>query len=59
MEATNHCETLFCNSAYGYQLLDTLAQANIDLRQITLEQAKHLLVETIRQDRVRSNWLVS
>jgi hypothetical protein len=59
MEATNHCETLFCNSAYGYQLLDTLAQANIDLRHISLEQAKHLLVEVIRQDQVRSNILAS
>lgn len=47
-------EILLCDSAYGYQLLDTLAQANVDLRDITLEQAKSLLVETIREDRLRS-----
>ena len=51
MKTTNHCESLFCNSTHGFRLLDTLVQANIDLRQISLEQAKHLLIETMREDR--------
>lgn len=33
----------------GYEVIDALAQANIDLSSVTLEQAKELLVRVSRE----------
>ena len=33
----------------GYEVIDALAQANIDLQSVTLEQAKELLVRVSRE----------
>ena len=46
----NSIESFLCSSEVGVSLLDELIQANVDVRSITLNEVKEMLVDRVRHE---------
>jgi hypothetical protein len=61
LAASPDADTLLSDTDFGYALLDAMAQANIDYRNMSLDEMKSMLVAFCRRQRIAalSNGLAS